>query len=264
MEHSAVFASYTTKPWEPAQYDNPESIVRGLAPHLWKAALKMRRPDNFEVEDLLQCALLAALECVATFDPTLGPSFGAYALTVGRRAMFNACAEGQGIMRIPASSRTRQTDEVQASIYAQHGAVRLDAPVEFDGGDGYAHEGFIGGPTAAVGVDDMLAMKQVIDRLPARAQASLELRALGEPVRGSASVQAESSSEQGAVGRVVTGLKSKRKPKSNCYPGVSFHKESGKWQARRYLRHCGKRKQQYVGKFATEAEAARALGIDVV
>lgn len=242
MEHSTVFASYTSKPWQPSQHDNPESIVRGLAPHFWKAALKLKRPESWDVEDLLQVALLAALECASRFDPSRGTPFGAYALTAGRRAMMDACIEGQGIMRIQSQADNALAE---ASRYAQRGAIRLDALTFTDDAYSPPNHDVVGDFSS---IEDQVAIRQALAKMTPRSQEAFVSLVTEQSDKTSG---ADSMARKHALGRLVP----KPSQPNKATGGVYFVTKRKRWCAQVTVN--GKRK--HVGYFDTEDAAMKAV-----
>lgn len=164
MQTSKTFNGYFSKPATEARHDDPETIVRGMAPGLWKVALKMKRPLTWETEDVLQVGLLAALECAPRFEPSRGVAFGAFARACAISAMKRAVSEGWGAVRIPQSSNIRNNEEVQEAKRRSAASVSLNALSPYSGG---LYESLIG---EAENICDRVDVMRALDKLPARAR----------------------------------------------------------------------------------------------
>ncbi len=193
-----------------------------MAPHLWKAALKLHVPKSWDREDVLQIGLMKALEVAKTFDPSRGHSFGAYALTAARRAMVDAVAENQGPVRIPAGSQDYkgQSCNAKEAARAQLRPVYLDAPVLFDAKQerNNLDVGYYG-TSVSYDYEAMIDAKRGMEPLPPVAKRP----------------------RQRNSGRRVT---QDGRPQSGVQ-GVRWHVRTGKWQA--YMHIDGKMK--HIGLF---------------
>ncbi len=259
--HSAVFASYVTQGRQEPDVRDHQSIVRGLAPAVWTAALKIPLPATWEREDLLQVGLLAALECTATFNPERG-AFVPFALTAARRAMQDASVEGRGAFRIHHEAYRRQTEDAVAAHHADARSVHLDALTP----EGSPVSDFIGDSR---NFESAVELKEVFDRLPERVQAELMTSVAGTRTEGT-----QQARHQRLLRALTRATKEERpvvktegrKPRAKSVrkaaaqqsgvAGVYWHAGTGKWQARLV---DAKGKHVYLGLFKEVDDAREAL-----
>lgn len=213
MKDSAVNKSYFTQARVRAEVDDTTSIVYGLSPALWKAASKMKRPHSWEIDDLMQIGMLAALECRPKYNPERG-DFGAFARMVAIRAMQDASNEARGSVRIPATTATRRTPWMDIAREHDRTAVALDASNEHSDGSQSSKSEVVHGILPEMSVDDRVDTVRILRKMSARdlsyflAEAEgTGLRDLPDVVAGHITLQGVASRKQYAIAKALDGTK---------------------------------------------------------
>jgi RNA polymerase sigma-32 factor len=112
-----------------------ERLVRGYAWLADKHARRFGNPQGFELDDLLQEAMLALSKALDFFDPSFGVRFGTYASFIVRERMARYCRANQSVVRGPTGPQQHE-DEHGMRARGRTADVSLDAPVSFGGETG--------------------------------------------------------------------------------------------------------------------------------
>jgi DNA-directed RNA polymerase specialized sigma24 family protein len=178
VDKSKTFESYVRGPYvESIDHTDPKSILRGITPLLWKSALKIKRPHSWDVEDVLQIGILAVIEQRAKYDPARG-KFLSWAAVVAWKAMFNACVEGYGSVKIhreasraSAKGSTKYPNAVLCKYYNDASFSLNDTALD---GEGSRRDELVG---TEVNVEDAIDAKRIYERCPEFVQRYLMLEA---------------------------------------------------------------------------------------
>lgn len=111
--------------------DNPRTWPKALGPKLYRLAARISLPSGWELEDLMQVGMVAALEARRSWIPAKPASFGTWAYMAAQQAMYDAALDAYGAARIPSSTQ-RLTKE------------RPPKSVSMSGPDGLVREPFVG------------------------------------------------------------------------------------------------------------------------